>query len=442
MSSKSLTVLVLAAGHGTRMKSHTLKLLHHAAGLPLVDHVRLVAESLKPQQIRFIIGPGMDDLEQSVLPHKSTVQSPAKGTGHAVQVGMDALGVLDGIVLVMLGDCPLVTKEDAQKLIAALDDESVDAAFLAAHLAQPFGYGRMVVENGVLTRIVEETEASAAEKEITLINSGLVALRAPQLTQYLAQLNDKNNKGELYLTDLPALIAKAGRKAVVAVTSANHVLGVNTRANLAAVEFVLQNRLRNKALDQGVTLRDPDSIYLSMDTVFAKDVTIEPNVVIGNGVVLHENVTIRAFSHIEDAELHNGVSVGPFARIRGGAVLEDNASIGNFVEVKNTRMGKAAKAAHLSYLGDSDIGSGANIGAGTITCNYDGFAKHKTVIGNNAFIGSNSTLVAPVTVGKGAFTAAGSAITQDVPDDALALARARQDIKTGWAAKRRKDKGK
>ncbi len=440
--SKSLSVLVLAAGHGTRMKSHTLKLLHEAAGRRLIDHVRFAAESLNPEKILFVIAPGMEELAKSVQPHKSAIQSPAKGTGHAVQVGIEALGQTDGIVLVMLGDCPLVTSEDAKKLVAALDDDQVDAAFLAAVLDNPFGLGRMIKNGDTLVRIVEESEASAAEKANHLVNGGLVALRADKLPQLLAQLSDKNNKGELYLTDLPHLIAATGRKAVVVEAPADHILGVNTRAQLAAVEAVLQQRLRTKAMEQGVTLRDPNTVYLSADTVLAKDVTIEPNVVIGKGVKLAENVTIKAFSHLEDVTLESGVSVGPFARLRGGAHLEENAQIGNFVEVKNARIGKKAKAAHLAYLGDSEIGAGANIGAGTITCNYDGFTKHKTVIGEGAFIGSNSTLVAPVSVGKGAFVAAGSAVTQDVPDDALVVARSKQEIKAGWAAKRRKEKGK
>lgn len=442
MTTTPLTVLVLAAGHGTRMKSHTLKLLHHAAGRRLIDHVRATAESLKPERIVFVVAQGMEALEQSVLPHKSVVQSPAKGTGHAVQIAMDKLGPLEGIVLVMLGDCPLVTTEDAQNLLNALKDETVDAAYLASNLANPYGYGRMVIENGSLSRIVEESEATGEEKKITLINGGLVALRANKLPQLLPLLSDRNSKGEVYLTDLPALIARNGRKSMAIEAPADHILGVNNRANLADVEAVLQNRLRAKAMEQGVTLRDPSSIYLSMDTVLSKDVTIEPHVVISTGVKIGENVTIRSFSHLEDVELQSDVAIGPFARIRGGAVLEEGAQIGNFVEVKKSRLGKKAKAAHLTYLGDSDIGSGSNIGAGTITCNYDGFSKYKTVIGNNAFVGSNSTLVAPVTIGNGAFVAAGSTITQDVPEDSLALGRGRQEVKGGWAAKRRKDKGK
>lgn len=439
MSASQLTVLILAAGKGTRMKSRTLKLLHKAAGWPLIAHVKNMAETLGARKIAFILSPGMEDLASAVAPHHTITQSPAKGTGHAVQVGIDSLGEQDGIILVALGDNPLITQMDARGVIAALEnDDTVDAAFLTARVPDPSGLGRIVIENGSLTRIVEESEASEAERRIDLINGGLVALRGDRLNAYLDQLSDKNNQGELYLTELPQLIAKAGRKTAAVETRPDHVLGVNTRAQLAAVESVLQARLRYKALNGGVTLMDPHTVFLSMDTVFAQDVVIEPNVVISTGVRLDEGVTVRAFSHLEDVHLQSGVSVGPFARIRGGAVLEENASIGNFVEVKKSRLGAGVKAAHLAYLGDADIGSKTNIGAGTITCNYDGNGKYKTEIGDDAFIGSNSTLVAPVSIGGGAYVAAGSVITQDVPEDALGLGRSRQENKAGWAARKRK----
>lgn len=433
-----LTILILAAGQGTRMKSRRLKLLHKAAGWPLVRHAQKAAESLNLSRLVFVVSPGMEEFAAEVAPHMTIVQSPAKGTGHAVQVAAKELNLQSGFVLVMLGDNPLITAEDAENVLAALRDETVDAAFLTARVKDPGGLGRAVVENEQLMRVVEESEASEAEKKIDLINGGLVALRAETLAAYLDKLSDKNNQGELYLTQLPQLIAEAGRKAVAVETRPDHVLGVNTRAQLAAVEAVLQARLRHRALNSGVTLMDPHTVFLSMDTVFAPDVVIEPNVVISTGVVLEEGVTIRAFSHLEDVHVKANATVGPFARVRGGSVLEESASIGNFVEVKKTRLGAGVKAAHLAYLGDADIGARSNIGAGTITCNYDGNGKYKTEIGEGAFIGSNSTLVAPVEIGKGAYVAAGSVITQDVPEDALGLGRSRQENKAGWAARKRK----
>lgn len=441
MNNDHLTVIILAAGHGTRMKSRRLKLLHEAAGLPLISHVRHVAESLNPQTIAFVVAPGMDDLNDALSPYKTIVQSPAKGTGHAVQVAMKDLGPLDGFVLVMLGDSPLVTTQDARHLIEACMAPDVDAAYLVADVSNPYGYGRMVTDGRILHRIVEEADASENEKAITLVNGGMVAFRADALRAHIGNLSDDNAQGELYLTQLPDLIGAAGRHCVVVKTRPENILGVNNRAQLAAIEAVLQARLRAFALSEGVTLKDPHTTHLSMDTVFARDVVIEPNVVIGRGVTLHEGVTVKSFSYLEDVILHDDVIVGPFARIRGGSVLEEGAEIGNFVEVARSSLGRKTKAKHLAYLGDTTTGNAVNIGAGTITCNYDGAQKHKTVMGDHVFVGSNSTIVAPSVLGNDAYIAAGSVITEGVPDGALGLGRARQENKTGWSARKRKPKG-
>lgn len=430
-----LTVLVLAAGHGTRMKSNTLKLLHEVAGRRILDHVRLAAEALNPAHIGFVISPNMDELATLVTPHQAIIQDDPKGTGHAVLTGFNALRTKTDHLLVMLGDGPLIKSQDAEALLGALDDENVDAAFMGAQVPNPQGLGRMIIDDGILTNIIEEAEANDEQKQINFVNSGLVALRTSTLEGYLKQLSGDNNKGELYLTDLPKLIAKAGRKALAYQTHHHNILGVNTRADLAMVEAVYQARLRASALDQGVTLMDPHTTFLSADTVFSNDVTIEPNVMISKGVRLDTGVRVRAFSHLEDTHLKQNVAVGPFARMRGGVEINEGSAIGNFVEVKKSTIGKGTKAGHLTYIGDAIIGDNVNIGAGTITCNYDGFAKHETHIGDNSFIGSNSILIAPVKVEKNAFTAAGSVISKDVNEGDLAIGRTPQKSVPGWATK-------
>ncbi len=430
-----LTVLILAAGHGTRMKSDKLKLLHEVGGRKILDHVRIAAEKLDPKQIAFVVSPHMDELADLVKPHQVIIQDDPKGTGHAVLTGLNGLKQKTDRVIVMLGDGPLINSQDGKLLLKSLDDDSVDAAFMGAHVHNPTGLGRMVVNDGILDDIIEETETNEAQKQITLVSSGFVALRTSTLENYLKQLSSNNKKGELYLTDLPKLIKQAGRKALAFETHHHNILGVNTRADLAMVEAVTQARLRAMALDQGVTLMDPHTIFLSSDTIFANDVTIEPNVMISKGVRFETGVRVRAFSHLEDTHLKKNVSVGPFARMRGGVVIDESASIGNFVEIKKSTIGAGTKAGHLSYIGDAIIGKNTNIGAGTITCNYDGFNKHQTHVGDNSFIGSNSILIAPVRIGDEAFTAAGSVISKDVENGDLAITRTPQKNIKGWATK-------
>lgn len=435
--SLSVSVIILAAGHGTRMKSNTLKLLHEVGGLPILSHVKQTAEALNPDQITFVISPDMKPLEEIAKPHQTVIQKEPKGTAHAVQTGFEGLKKKTDIVLIMLGDGPMIMPRDAQALIDTIShDDQCDAVFMGAQVQNPRSLGRMIVsENGTLDHIVEETDASAQEKNIRLVNSGLVALRAVNLPAYLKEIKGNNKKGELYLTDLPKLIASKKRKAIAMQTDPMNIIGVNTRLDLAQAEAIYQSRLRLAALESGVTLMSPHTTHLSYDTQFAQDVIIEPNVVIGKNVTLDTSVRVRAFSHLEDVHIKKNASIGPFARIRGDSDIGEDVRIGNFVEVKKSIIGKGTKAGHLTYLGDATIGDDVNIGAGSITCNYDGTSKHPTHIGDNSFIGSNTLMIAPVTIGKDVLTAAGSVITDDVADHDLAVSRAEQRSIKGGAKK-------
>jgi bifunctional UDP-N-acetylglucosamine pyrophosphorylase/glucosamine-1-phosphate N-acetyltransferase len=432
MTDRPLAAIVLAAGKGTRMRSDLPKVLHKVAGRSMVGHVIATAESLGADPIVAVLAPGMDRVEKAVAPHKVAIQVAQLGTGDAVKSARDALAGFAGDVLILYGDCPLLRNETLAAMRHHRRDEAVTVLGIRVPGDSP--YGRLVVgADGALERIVEALDASPEERAIDLCNSGVMLISGDLLFGMLDRIDALNAKGEYYLTDIIGVARRAGHVCRVVEAPAVEALGVNSRAELAVAEAAMQDRLRRRAMENGATLIDPSSVWLSFDTALGRDVTIEPNVVFGPGVTVGDGVEIRAFSHIEGARVADGAIIGPFARLRPGAQIGAAAHIGNFVEIKNARIDAGAKANHLAYIGDADVGAGANIGAGTITCNYDGFAKHRTVIGAGAFIGSDTTLVAPVTVGEGAFTGAGSTITDDVPAGGLALARGRQVVKEGWA---------
>jgi bifunctional UDP-N-acetylglucosamine pyrophosphorylase/glucosamine-1-phosphate N-acetyltransferase len=364
------------------------------------------------------------------------VQQERRGTAHAVLAARAAIARHDADVLVVFGDTPLVTAATLARLRGALAAGAA-VAVLGFRPADPTGYGRLIMESGALTAIREEKDASEAERALTLCNAGAMALAGATALTILDEIDDRNAKREYYLTDAVAVARRKGLHVTAIETEENEVRGINTKAQLAEAEDVLQRRLRQRWLDAGVTMTAPETVFLCADTELARDVTIEPYVVFGPGVTVEEGAVIRSFSHVEGARIGRGARVGPYARLRPGADLGEDVHIGNFVEVKATRLERGAKANHLTYLGDARVGEGANVGAGTITCNYDGAAKHHTDIGKGAFIGSNSALVAPVKVGDGAYVGSGSVITADVPADALALGRGQQVIKEGWAARLR-----
>jgi bifunctional UDP-N-acetylglucosamine pyrophosphorylase / glucosamine-1-phosphate N-acetyltransferase len=363
-------------------------------------------------------------------------QTERKGTGHAVMMAENALQDFTGTVLVLYGDVPLIQPTALKDLLAKRSAKHA-MAVLGFNAANPFGYGRLLGQGDTITAIREHKDASDAERAITLCNSGIIAIAANDLWPTLKKLSPANVQGELYLTDVVELMAKAGSPCALAECDEADVAGVNDRVQLAAIEAEFQRRLRHKAMVEGATLLQPDSVYFSADTKIGKDVIIEPNVFFGPGVTIGDDVEILASSHIEGATVGNGARIGPFARLRPGADIGENAHVGNYVEIKKAVLGKGAKANHLSYIGDAIIGAGSNIGAGTITCNYDGYEKHLTDIGENVFVGSNTALVAPVKVGRGANIAAGSVITADVPEDALAMTRSPATLKEGWAKRYR-----
>jgi bifunctional UDP-N-acetylglucosamine pyrophosphorylase/glucosamine-1-phosphate N-acetyltransferase len=429
--------LVLAAGEGTRMKSALPKILHRVAGRPMLAHVLASVQEAGMADVAVVIGPGRDDVRaeaQRVWPQSEVfVQEERLGTAHAVLAARDALAKGYDDLVILFADTPLVRPETMLALRGALA-EGAAVAVLGFRPASPFGYGRLVQDSsGALLAIREEKDASPAERAIDLCNAGLMALDGRRALELLEKIDNRNAKGEFYLTDVVELARAAGLKTGVVLGEESEVLGVNDRAQLAEAERIAQDRLRRAAMADGVTLIDPDSVYLSADAKIARDVTIEPHVWIGPKVEIGEGAVIHAFSHIEGAKIGPRANVGPFARLRPGADLGEGAKVGNFVEIKAAKIGPGAKVSHLTYLGDAEVGAEANIGAGTITCNYDGFLKYRTVIGEGAFIGSNSSLVAPVTVGAGAYVGSGSVVTRDVSADSLAIARGQQVEKPGWA---------
>ena len=428
--------IILAAGQGTRMKSALPKVMHAVAGRPILGHVIAALQAADVARIVVVTAPDarlVRDYAQS-LGAESVVQDKPWGTGHAASCAAPLLGDFPGVVVTTYGDMPLVRPETFAASFAAR--ETAGMALVAFRAADPAHYGRVVLgDDGLLARIVEFRDASPQERAIDLCNAGILAADARAFFRWAGRLNNDNAQREYYLTDVPALARADGTGCDVCLVSEDEVAGVNSRAELAAAEAAMQRRLRSAALAGGVGMIAPETVYLSYDTVLEADVQLEPNIVFGPGVTVRSGAMIRAFSHLEGAEVGAGAIVGPYARLRPGARIGAGAHIGNFVEVKNSHIEAGAKANHLSYLGDAHVGAGANIGAGTITCNYDGFDKHRTEIGAGAFIGSNTALVAPVSVGDGAYVGAGSTIAKDVPANALAVVRAEQCEKPGWAEK-------
>lgn len=438
----NVAVIVLAAGKGTRMKSGLPKVLHRAAGRSLLGHVLHAARAVDPAAVVVVVGPGMDDVAAeaaTVFPTaRAVVQAERLGTGHAVLVAREALGDFSGTVVVLYGDVPLISGDTLSALVG---QASRGCAVLGFETESPQGYGRLIQDPaGQVIKIREELDASTEEREIRLCNSGIIAMPAGLMWQLLPRIGNANAKGEYYLTDIVALAAETGKAFSLVRSSAEEVAGVNDREQLARIEAQLQASYRRQHMLAGVTLVSPDTVFFSADTVIEPDVVISPHVVFGPGVHVASGVDILGFCYIEGARIASGARIGPFARLRPGTDIAADAHIGNFVEIKNSRIGSGAKANHLSYIGDASVGSGSNIGAGTITCNYDGFEKHRTEIGSGVFVGSNTALVAPVRVGDGASVAAGTIVTQDVPSDALAISRPGLMLKTGWAARFRRMK--
>ena len=430
-----IAAIILAAGKGTRMKSDKHKVLHPIAGRPMLMHLMASVDALDPAKKVVVVGSGKDQLEGAIgNSAQLAVQDPQHGTGHAVQQAEAALKGFDGDVLILYGDVPFVPTVTMQAMVNRLNAADAPAiVVLAFEPEDATGYGRVLVEDGCIAKMVEQKDATDAEKAVKLSNSGLMAVKARDLFPLLARVTNDNAQQEFYLTDIVNIANEDGRKSVVVMTDPFDVAGINSRAQLAEMEDAWQQRRRTQAMDDGATLIAPETVWFAWDTMIGRDVLIEPNVFFGPGVSVADNVKIRAYSHIEGAQIASGCEIGPFARLRPGTVLEDNAKIGNFVETKKAHLGKGAKANHLTYLGDATIGAGANIGAGTITCNYDGYFKYQTVIGEGAFIGSNSALIAPVKIGRDAIVAAGSVVSRDVADGELRMVRAEQLIKPGWA---------
>jgi bifunctional UDP-N-acetylglucosamine pyrophosphorylase/glucosamine-1-phosphate N-acetyltransferase len=431
--------IILAAGLGTRMKSARPKVMHEIAGRPLIAHAAAAAVAAGSERIAVVVGPQMEGvaaaLEGLSPPASFFVQSERLGTAHAVLAARPAISDFEGDVLVLYGDTPLLLPETITKLRGALR-EGAGLAVLGFEAADPFGYGRLILDgSGALAAIREEKDASEAERGIRLCNSGVMAFDSALMLPLLDRIGNANAKGEYYLTDAVALAREAGIAVAVEVCSESEVLGVNDRSQLAAAEGIMQQRLRLAAMQAGATLIAPETVIFSFDTKIGRDVVIEPNVFFGPGVIIEDNVHIKANCHMVGARLREGVIVGPFARLRPGADLGEDVRIGNFVEVKQAIIEKGSKANHLAYIGDARVGPRANIGAGTIICNYDGFKKHFTEIGEGAFIGSNSALVSPVKIGEGAYVGTGSVITRDVEPGALALERGELKQVPGWAAK-------
>ncbi|CAH2599427.1 fused N-acetylglucosamine-1-phosphate uridyltransferase and glucosamine-1-phosphate acetyltransferase [Rhodovastum atsumiense] len=427
----SATAVLLAAGLGTRMKSALPKALHPIAGRPMLCHL-IDSCATVFDRIVVVVGPEMEALAKVAAPHPVVVQQERLGTAHAARQAAALFG--DGDVAVLYADNPLITPATLQRLRDRRAAGDAGLALLAMRPQDPGRYGRVIGRDGFVDRIVEWADASPEERSVGLCNAGVLCADAARMRGWLDAVRNDNAKGEYYLTDVVALARAEGALVAAVEAPEAELRGINSRAELAEAEAVVQARLRVAAMEAGVTLTDPASVFFCADTRLAADVTIGPNVVFGRGVTVEAGAEIRAFSHLEGCHVGPGAEIGPFARLRPGTVVRARARVGNFVELKGTLLGEGAKANHLSYLGDAEIGAGSNIGAGTITCNYDGFGKYRTVIGEGAFVGSDSILVAPVTIGNGALISAGSVITQDVSADAMAFGRAPQVEKPGRAA--------
>jgi bifunctional UDP-N-acetylglucosamine pyrophosphorylase / glucosamine-1-phosphate N-acetyltransferase len=431
-----VSVIVLAAGQGTRMNSDTPKVLHHVAAAPLLHHAMRASSTLQLERTIVVVGHGADAVTKAALDENPdaqiVVQAEQLGTGHAVRQALPALIDFTGKVIVLYGDTPFITPETLEKLAASTSDVTV----LGFHTdSRPQRYGRLVMEGDALLRIVEYKDATAAERAITLINSGVVACDAAVLADLVAGLTNNNAAGEYYLTDIPAAARARGLTATAVTCPEAETLGIDTRASLAEAEAAFQARARAEALENGVTLTAPETVFFALDTHIGRDAIIGPNVLFGPGVTVESGAEIKGFCHLEGCHISRGATIGPFARLRPGTELAEDVHVGNFVEIKNAILDEGVKVGHLTYIGDASIGEHTNIGAGTVTCNYDGVMKHRTTIGKRAFIGSDTMLVAPVTVGDGALTASGSVITEDVPAEALAIGRARQVTKPGLATR-------
>ena len=447
MTGTKTIVIVLAAGLGTRMGSALPKVLHPLAGRPMLLHLFETIECLSPDRTVVVIGPDMDTVGDIIDGHKLkpavTIQKERLGTGHALMAAKDYFEGAVGTILVLYGDTPLLTTNTLQALMAKRQgDDDPAVVVLGFQSSQEGDYGRLILNNNrKLLKIVEAKDATPEQLATPLCNSGVLAIDAAALPSLLKQLENNNAKGEYYLTDIIQIALKQGRGCAVVESVENELIGINSKADLAQAEAIMQGRLRLAAMNEGATLLDPSTVYFTYDTKLGDNVTIGPNVYCGPGVKLGDNVEIRAFCHLEGTNVASGATIGPFARLRPGADIGSDAHIGNFVEVKNSIISAGVKANHLSYIGDARVGQRVNIGAGTITCNYDGYTKSVTEIGDDAFIGSNTALVAPVFVGDGAVTGAGSVITKDVEKNALAVTRTDQKVVLGWASKRHKIKG-
>jgi bifunctional UDP-N-acetylglucosamine pyrophosphorylase / glucosamine-1-phosphate N-acetyltransferase len=443
MTARSSLTVVLAAGEGTRMRSSVPKVLHPVAGQPMLVHVLQAAPNGIDAGLAVVVGPGHEVVEQAVRRIRSEaatfVQRDRLGTAHAVLAARQAIARGADDLLVVFGDTPLISAATFERLRAPLKNGAA-LAVLGFRAADPTGYGRLLMEGDRLVAIREHADATPEERKITLCNAGVMAFDGRKALDILDQIGNANSKGEYYLVDAVSIVRNLGLEAVVIETSEDEVRGINDKAQLAEAESVMQARLRKAALDAGVTLIAPETVFLAADTTFGKDVTIEPFVVIGPGVSIADGAVIHSFSHIVQSSIGRNALVGPFARLRPGTSLGEGAKIGNFVEAKAATLEAGVKVNHLSYIGDTHVGANTNIGAGTITCNYDGFSKHKTTIGKGAFIGTNSSLVAPVNIGNGAYIGSGSVITKDVPDDALAVERSPQTNREGGAARIREMK--
>jgi bifunctional UDP-N-acetylglucosamine pyrophosphorylase/glucosamine-1-phosphate N-acetyltransferase len=434
---RRFAVVILAAGQGTRMRSDTHKVLHPIASRPLLLHLLDCVDALGADKKVVVVGKGREQVEEAIAGRDVAiaVQTEQKGTGHAVQQAAGALSGYDGPVIILYGDTPFVRADTLRRMIDRLDgDGGPGVVVLASSPADPLKYGRIVLGQGDrIAKMVEYKDATEEERAVRLCNSGMMAVRARDLFRWLAQVGNDNAAGEYYLPDIVNIAAAEGREAVVIEGDPYEAAGVNSRAELAHLELEWQRRRREQALEQGATLIDPESVWFAYDTKLGRDVTVEPHVVFGPGVEIADGATIRAFSHIDGAKIGARAIIGPFARVRPGTRLAERTKVGNFVEIKNADIAEGAKVNHLSYVGDASIGARANIGAGTITCNYDGFGKYRTEIGEGAFIGSNTALVAPVIVGAGAIVGAGSVITRNVEPDSLAVERNEQRGIAGWA---------
>jgi bifunctional UDP-N-acetylglucosamine pyrophosphorylase/glucosamine-1-phosphate N-acetyltransferase len=448
---RPLAAVILAAGKGTRMRSAKHKVLHPIAGRPMIEHLMASLSELAPERTVVVVGEWREQLEAALAGRAEfAVQDPQLGTGHAVQQAEAALAGFEGDVLVLYGDVPFVRAETMRRMIERLHGEGEPVAVvLAFEPEDALQYGRVIATGDHVAWMVEHKDASEDQRAVRLCNSGLLAARADALFALLDKVGNDNAQGEYYLPEIVNIaVTEEHICAVIKTDHPDEVAGINSRAELAEAEARWQRARRARAMAEGASLVAPETVFFSWDTRLGRDVTVEPNVVFGPGVDVADGAVIHAFSHLDGARLASGTSVGPFARLRPGAVLEEGAKVGNFVEVKNAVLGEGAKANHLTYLGDATVGAGANIGAGTITCNYDGYFKHKTEIGPRAFIGSNSALIAPVKIGADAIVAAGSAVSRDVADGELRMVRAEQLVKPGWAdrfhdaMKRKKAEGK